>query len=109
MFGRLGDSKYQSQCKECFYNYRRHRRQGQRNSVLEKLGGACADCGYDENLLGLEIDHVEGGGRAHRNQWKDRGQYYSELNRLLDDGYSGLQILCGTCHRIKTQRENGWE
>lgn len=53
-----------------------------RKRALEKYGAACIQCGYDENILALEVDHIDG-------------------NRQ-NNNLGNLQVLCANCHKIKT-------
>lgn len=77
-----------------------------REQILDALGGECALCGYNANRLGLEIDHVAEDGaedRRTRVNGLARHAYYRHLLRCIEAGDHGLQVLCGTCHSIKTR------
>lgn len=73
--------------------------------VMACYGGVCACCG-ESSLDCLEIDHVEGNGKAHRAELRAQGmslaagpQFYYWLRR---NGYpGGFQVLCEVCNRAK--------
>lgn len=117
-----GATKRQSWCKECHRAWQRaarladpeKNRETQRQylrriraKVLEALGGCCAYCGYDTDMLGIEIDHVREDGHLHRKSRTNglaRSTYYRNMLRdIAAGGDHGLQALCGTCHSIKTR------
>jgi hypothetical protein len=61
----------------------------------------CAICGYNKNINGLELDHIEGKGNESREKLNSGGggSYYRKLKKL---GFpSGYQVLCATCNKIK--------
>jgi hypothetical protein len=117
-----GATKRQSWCKECHRAWQRasrladpeKNRESQRRllrqlrqDVLDALGCRCATCGYDADVLGLEIDHVREDGHLDRRDRKNglaRSTYYRNMLRSISTGGDhGLQVLCGTCHSIKTR------
>ena len=61
----------------------------------------CAHCGYDKNINGLELDHIEGrGGKSRKELGADGGyNYMSKLKKL--NFPPGYQVLCATCNKIK--------
>lgn len=68
-----------------------------RAAAIAALGGRCAECGTAE---GLEVDHVNGDGKAHR-----KSASIAVYTRQIADGsYDGppLQLLCSKHHRAKT-------
>lgn len=83
-------------------NKREYYREG-REKIFTILGKRCALCGYDKNILGLEIDHINGlireYGLKHRRSRFSEYMWYLKHEKLIK---KDLQILCGTCHRIKT-------
>lgn len=61
----------------------------------------CAACGYNGNINGLELDHIDGKGNESRQKLNSAGgwDYYKKLKKL---GFpSGYQVLCATCNKIK--------
>jgi len=70
-----------------------------RLEALAAYGAQCACCGETtEEFLG--IDHINGGGTAHR---RERGLLGNNLNRWLrQQGYpSEFQVLCHNCNLAK--------
>jgi len=67
-----------------------------RNLVLDKLGSKCQCCGEDRREF-LTIDHVQGGGCAHRRACGGSIQVY---RRIRDEGYprNKYQVLCWNCN-----------
>lgn len=67
-----------------------------RLAVISHYGGRCACCGERE-LAFLAIDHINGGGNAHRRQIRKQGRHYYLW--LRDNGYpSDLRVLCHNCN-----------
>jgi len=83
------------------YRTRRHARQ--RIHVLQQYGGGkCLFCG-DSRYEVLTIDHIHGGGSAHRKEFY--GKYkniYDLLSRtpFVPDTY---RVLCWNCHMAMTR------
>jgi hypothetical protein len=81
-------------------------RQRIRREVINAYGGACAQCGVAD-IRCLQLDHVNGGGSAHRNEVMGTKNtagigFYAKMRQ---QGYPpGLQVLCANCHMIKTYR-----
>jgi hypothetical protein len=68
-----------------------------RRAVITHYGGACACCGQDIFEF-LEIDHIDGGGAAHRKKIGQGGLY----RWLITNDYpSGFQVLCSDCNHSK--------
>lgn len=69
-----------------------------REQVLIAYGGVCACCGESERDF-LTIDHINGGGTAHRKELG--GKVYAQLRRT---GFpAGYRVLCWNCnwaHRL---------
>lgn len=72
--------------------------------VFERYGGAkCACCG-DERVEALTVDHIEGGGRRHREEVSDGAGGHRFYNWLRKEGYpDGYQVLCFSCNNVKHQ------
>jgi hypothetical protein len=81
--------------------YKQAMRQRDRAEVFAHYGTSCACCGATENLT---IDHVNGGGNAHRRELGGGGvNFYRWLvKQELPPGY---QTLCRPCNRSKSERE----
>lgn len=72
-----------------------------RQSVLDAYGGACACCGETEDAF-LCLDHVGGGGNAHRRELfgKNLGGGGAKMFRAVRDlGFPDtFQLLCWNCN-----------
>ena len=68
--------------------------------MLDHYGRSCACCGSAEDL---GIDHVNGGGNAHRIALFGRAAESTKMYRwLIRNGFpAGYQILCGPCNSSK--------
>lgn len=65
--------------------------------VLAHYGGSCACCG-EGDLDVLSIDHINGGGCAHRRELKARGERFG-YSWLKENGYpAGFRVLCLNCN-----------
>lgn len=72
----------------------RARKVERKRQVLAYYGSRCACCGETEPLF-LTIDHINGGGNAHRKAIGSQDQWYW----LWKQGYpEGFQILCCNCN-----------
>src|SRR5437899_2006489 len=73
----------------------RVRRLNRRRQVIAAYGGQCACCGETTTEF-LAVDHINGGGAAHRTSVS--GHLYLELERL---GYpsDGYRLLCHNCNQ----------
>lgn len=75
----------------------RSRHRMRRSAVIFHYGNQCNQCGEDDYTK-LTIDHINGGGNAHRKEMKTNIVDYL-YNHLIDkDGY---QILCFNCNCSK--------
>lgn len=71
-----------------------------RKIVLEYYGGnppKCACCG-ESNYEFLVIDHINGGGTKHINEFHGTITYYTSILKTLPDN---LQVLCANCNTAK--------
>ena len=85
-----GTEKSCAECKE----YRKEWRHKHRITVFNYYGNKCACCGESE-LYFLTIDHINGGGRKHKQQIK-QGDIYKWL---VNNGFPpGFQLLCFNCN-----------
>jgi len=69
----------------------------QRDAVLAAYGGRCACCGEDAREF-LAIDHIDGGGNAHR-----RSAGIKTLTRwLIKNSFpKGFRVLCHNCNMAR--------
>jgi Cdc6-like AAA superfamily ATPase len=70
--------KYEALCKELVFNH---------------YGKFCSCCG-ESNIKFLTIDHINGGGRKHRENIKSKIQVWLVKNNFPND----FQILCYNCN-----------
>ena len=76
-----------------------------RMKAIERLGGKCAMCGFDD-YRALQIDHVNGGGNQQR---KEIGQsrMMREIELMRDETlFENYQLLCANCNWIKRDENN---
>lgn len=66
-----------------------------RHLVLKHYGGVCACCG-EAKIPFLAIDHINGGGNAHRKQLGGANNFYLWLIR--EKFPSGFRVLCHNCN-----------
>jgi hypothetical protein len=80
----------------------REQHQRVRDSAMDRLGGRrCAGCGCDEFAI-LEINHINGGGRA-ASKVKQNRQLYRDIvkgNAELND-YNVLCRVCNALHYVQ--------
>lgn len=74
-----------------------------RHNLIKELGGKCVCCGYDKNIVGLVLDHINGDGGEDRKRIGTKiARYY--VNHI-DEAKQKLQVLCATCNQIKAYEE----
>lgn len=66
--------------------------------IISAYGGKCTRCGFTDERA-LQLDHVDGGGRAHFKQFKSPASLYTWVER--NNYPKSLQILCANCNSIK--------
>jgi hypothetical protein len=81
-----------------------------KNEIITRLGSKCVKCGFD-NLLALQIDHVNGCGNQERRKYLAvsnhfklttcSGKYYRAIRDALRNGSTDYQLLCANCNMIK--------
>jgi len=76
---------------------KRETRIKQRKSVLEKLGGKCIKCGFND-WRALHVDHINGGGTKERKEFNSPAKSYQDI---MEFGILKYQILCANCNTIK--------
>lgn len=92
-----GDEAY----REKLYTRRQQYMEKLRHDVIQGYGGACTCCG-ESNESFLQIDHVVGGGNAHRRELGSTQAVYVWLRK---NGYpDGFQVLCANCNMAKDRR-----
>lgn len=73
-----------------------------RKAALAYLGGSCVRCGFSDPRA-LQIDHIDGGGRAEHRVIGGRG-----ISKKVLDGAEGYQLLCANCNWIKRHENGEW-
>jgi hypothetical protein len=77
--------------------YQRRRRKMLRDEMIVAYGSACDCCGENE-LCFLQLDHVNGNGRKHREQF--HGLSTELFGALKREGWpkDGYRLLCANCN-----------
>ena len=72
------------------------------------LGGPkCVYCGYDEDPRALQLDHINGGGRADRRRHHSyAAKYWMEFKDNPEGLKTKFQVLCANCNVIKKFKNN---
>ena len=65
----------------------------------------CVQCGFSD-MKALSIDHIKGGGNAHRKITGEGINFYRWLRR--NNYPEGYQVLCMNCQFIKRYDQNGY-
>ncbi len=87
--------EYRKMNSDCIHKYRvKHRLE-----AMAILGEICIKCGFND-LRGLQIDHINGGGSKIRRIQKSNNYYKNILNEVKN-GSKEYQILCANCNQIK--------
>lgn len=84
-------------CKACQHIEQRERREVVLFQIFDKLGRKCKHCGCRDKRV-LQIDHINGGGRA---EFESIGNPQRYLVQVLSDATGKYQILCANCNWIK--------
>jgi hypothetical protein len=97
--GRKPD-RHRSRCLDCENADTRDRIAATRTAVFSHYGTACVCCGATEPL---EIDHVNGGGTAHRIELFGHSSTSAHFFRwLIREGFpDGFQTMCEPCNASK--------
>ncbi len=95
---KCGDDRFSSTayCASCTKLYNRERAQQIKMEVLHAYGLHCVCCGIQHTEF-LCVDHIDGGGEAHR---KEVGGGSSKIYRWLKKNNfpPGFQVLCASCN-----------
>lgn len=81
-----------------------------RVAVIEFLGGKCCMCGYKKDVRGLQLDHINGGGRYIMKMKGGSLKMYKFYHDNPRIAIRDLQVLCACCNQIKKSEnnENKW-
>ena len=88
-------------CADCFGNLERKEIKKETLSHYSNGKIECANCGYNKNINGLELDHIDGknGKDVDPTEKKGGWRFYKKLKKR---GFpKGFQVLCATCNKIK--------
>ena len=93
--------KRTSQCQECLEKIPGWNAK-YREPVISYYGGKCVCCGETESKF-LELHHVNGDGKAHRERIgvSGTGMYRHLISNNFQSEWE-LQILCANCHKAVT-------
>lgn len=84
-----------------FNEWRRGYYAGLRRAIIMLLGDVCRKCG-EQDLRVIQIDHVKGGGTAHRRvAGSGPGLIASIIRMIRDNGRGQFQLLCANCNQRK--------
>lgn len=94
--------KHDDYMKNYFNNtdYQKNYLRKKRLELLELLGNMCIRCGFN-NVLALQIDHINGGGSKERKELGFSGSFYSNVVRSVLNKENKYQLLCANCNWIK--------
>jgi len=74
----------------------------QRQSLIKILGGfKCKDCGYDDNILALQIDHIFNTGNLDKKRFGRRDELFRYYISHPLEAIENLQVLCANCNQIR--------
>jgi len=91
------EKKYREKNGENLKKYGNEYNRSQRKKVLIHYGSQCACCGENQ-IEFLAIDHINGGGRQHRNSITTSIYRWIINNKFP----SGFQVLCHNCNSAKS-------
>ncbi len=84
-----------------------------RNSLIDRMGGACVKCGYTDKRA-LHFDHIHGNGCKHRLIQRSTLSRCNYWNDWLNSGGNisnvefPIQLLCANCNMIKRFENKEW-
>jgi hypothetical protein len=84
---------YCKECKEKIYEVAKIRKKIYKDKVFNAYGGYKCNCCGETNIAFLTIDHINGGGNAHRREIKT--DFYQWL--IKNNFPEGFQVLCHNC------------
>jgi DNA-directed RNA polymerase subunit M/transcription elongation factor TFIIS len=77
--------------------------------AVEKLGGECVKCGYNEDLVCIDIEHIKKDGKEERKRYDSVQMYKMIYNAFRLNVTEAIEIIktryqpmCVICHRKKT-------
>jgi hypothetical protein len=90
-------------CKPCIvarYSEGRKKRQREVLAYIQqiKLERGCMDCGYRDNAVALDFDHLPGHTKEYRIATMAAGLKRSKIDAEI----AKCEVVCANCHRIRT-------
>jgi hypothetical protein len=70
-----------------------------KSKCFTMLGNKCCKCGFSD-IRALQINHINGNGRKHRNS-VNSVTFYRSIIKSLNENKHEFQILCANCNWIK--------
>ncbi len=82
----------------------RERKQKLRRDAIDKLGGKCMICGFDD-WRALQIDHINGGGKQEWLKMGSQGICRKIMGMSLEEAKKEYQVLCANHNWIKRHEQ----
>lgn len=76
-----------------------------KKKVVSLLGGKCTICGYNDNILALQLDHIIPIRRNKKDLNKRSGSTLYRNILLGKEDISNIRLLCANCHAIETYKQ----
>lgn len=92
------DSKkgFSSQCKKCHVQYMTQNHQKSRLLLVERFGGKCMRCGFNEEPLVLQFHHRD----PSQKEFKISETVRLNIDEKLLNECNKCDLLCPNCHAI---------
>jgi hypothetical protein len=88
-----------NECKTCTKKRTTARVRAQRGFLNEiKLESGCVDCGYNDNPVALQFDHIE-----DNKEFTIGQRAGNSMERLMEE-VAKCEVVCANCHHIRTHR-----
>lgn len=98
--------KYRRNNPEKIKESQRKYHQKNRKLLFDLLGNKCVKCGFLDKRA-LQIDHINGGGRAERIKYNTK-DFHRIVLKSLKSKEKKYQLLCANCNWIKRTEKNEW-
>lgn len=96
-------AKWKQENPEYYKKYMKQHRRDNRIALISLLGHTCVYCGYDKDIRGLQVDHINGGGTKEEQETfnGDTHAMYRYYLKHPEEAKQKLQTLCANCNQIK--------
>lgn len=84
-----------SQCKNCIKYRQKRNRRNNKQTMVDYLGGQCANCGYNDCIAALDFHHTNPKTKTMELNRKIECLLTKEIYNELDK----CTLLCANCHR----------